>query len=38
MLAKLKVYAGTEHPHTAQQPEVLEMKHTSADYDERKGR
>ncbi len=23
---KLKVYAGTEHPHEAQQPEVLELK------------
>lgn len=25
MLGKLKVYAGTDHPHTAQQPEVLEL-------------
>jgi large subunit ribosomal protein L13 len=25
MLAKLKVYAGTEHPHQAQQPESLEI-------------
>ena len=25
MLAKLKVYAGTEHPHQAQQPEPREM-------------
>ncbi len=25
MLGKLKVYAGSEHPHTAQQPEVLEF-------------
>jgi len=24
-LKKLKVYAGTEHPHTAQQPESLEL-------------
>jgi len=24
MLAKLKVYAGPDHPHTAQQPELLE--------------
>ena len=24
MLAKLKIYTGTEHPHTAQQPETLE--------------
>ena len=25
MLSKLKVYAGNEHPHTAQQPKVLEF-------------
>lgn len=25
MLKKLKIYAGTEHPHTAQQPEPLEL-------------
>ncbi len=25
MLKKLKVYSGTEHPHEAQQPEVLEL-------------
>ena len=25
MLSKLKVYAGAEHPHTAQQPQVLEI-------------
>ena len=25
MFRKLKVYAGTEHPHTAQQPQVLEQ-------------
>lgn len=25
MLAKLKVYAGSEHPHTAQQPEPTEL-------------
>ncbi|GGX95281.1 MULTISPECIES: 50S ribosomal protein L13 [Vogesella] len=25
MIKKLKVYAGTEHPHTAQQPKVLEI-------------
>lgn len=25
MFGKLKVYAGTEHPHTAQQPKVLEI-------------
>ncbi|MCX7892087.1 MAG: 50S ribosomal protein L13 [Burkholderiales bacterium] len=26
MLKKLKVYAGAEHPHAAQQPKVLEVK------------
>ena len=25
MFSKLKVYAGEEHPHTAQQPKVLEI-------------
>jgi len=25
MLSKLKVYRGSEHPHTAQQPQVLEL-------------
>ncbi|MGE3464751.1 MAG: 50S ribosomal protein L13, partial [Pseudomonadales bacterium] len=25
MLKKLKVYAGAEHPHTAQQPQPLEL-------------
>ncbi len=25
MLSKLKVYAGSEHPHQAQQPEALEL-------------
>lgn len=25
MFSKLKVYAGTEHPHVAQQPELLEV-------------
>lgn len=25
MIKKLKVYAGTEHPHTAQQPKLLEL-------------
>lgn len=25
MIKKLKVYAGTEHPHTAQQPQALEI-------------
>lgn len=27
MLTRLKVYAGTEHPHQAQQPEVRELTH-----------
>jgi large subunit ribosomal protein L13 len=26
MLAKLKIYAGAEHPHQAQQPQLLETK------------
>ena len=26
MLKKLKVYAGAEHPHTAQQPAALEVR------------
>jgi large subunit ribosomal protein L13 len=25
MLKKLKVYAGSEHPHAAQKPELLEL-------------
>jgi large subunit ribosomal protein L13 len=25
MLKKMKVYAGTDHPHTAQQPKPLEI-------------
>jgi len=25
MLSKLKIYAGTEHPHLAQQPQILEV-------------
>jgi large subunit ribosomal protein L13 len=25
MLAKLKIYAGSEHPHQAQQPKELEL-------------
>jgi ribosomal protein L13 len=25
MIAKLKVYAGAEHPHQAQQPQQLEL-------------
>ncbi|RYF03972.1 MAG: 50S ribosomal protein L13, partial [Deltaproteobacteria bacterium] len=27
MFAKLKVYAGSEHPHAAQKPEVISFKH-----------
>jgi large subunit ribosomal protein L13 len=26
IMKKLKVYAGTEHPHKAQQPKTLEIK------------
>jgi len=26
MFRKLKVYAGSEHPHTAQQPKVLDIR------------
>jgi large subunit ribosomal protein L13 len=26
MIKKLKVYAGSEHPHVAQKPEALELK------------
>jgi large subunit ribosomal protein L13 len=26
MIKKLKVYAGAEHPHSAQQPQPLELK------------
>ena len=26
MLRKLKVYAGTEHPHTAQQPVAIDLE------------
>ncbi|HEX9259366.1 MAG TPA: 50S ribosomal protein L13 [Acidimicrobiales bacterium] len=29
-LKKLKVYAGPEHPHTAQQPQPLELAHAKA--------
>jgi large subunit ribosomal protein L13 len=29
-LRKLKVYAGAEHPHAAQQPKVLEVTHAQA--------
>ena len=28
MITKLKVYAGTEHPHGAQMPQPYELKHT----------
>lgn len=28
MLSKLKVYAGSEHPHAAQQPQVLKLEET----------
>jgi large subunit ribosomal protein L13 len=28
MLGKLKVYAGADHPHAAQQPEALELPHS----------
>ena len=38
MLSKLKVYKGTEHPHTAQQPEVLDLKIAHVSPDVRKGR
>ena len=30
MLTKLKVYAGPHHPHSAQQPQVLEVAHAHA--------
>lgn len=30
MLRKLKVYAGPNHPHAAQQPKVLEVEHARA--------
>lgn len=38
MLSKLKVYAGSEHPHAAQQPEALELKAASALRDVRRER
>ena len=38
MLSKLKVHTGTEHPHTAQQPETLELKIAHVSPDVRKGR
>jgi large subunit ribosomal protein L13 len=31
MIKKLKVYGGAEHPHTAQQPKVLDIACISAD-------
>jgi ribosomal protein L13 len=30
MLKKLKVYAGPEHPHSAQKPQQLEIAHARA--------
>ena len=30
MIGKLKIYSGTEHPHAAQSPKVLELEHTRA--------
>jgi large subunit ribosomal protein L13 len=30
MIKKLKVYAGPDHPHAAQQPETLELAHAKA--------
>ena len=27
MIKKLKVYAGPDHPHAAQQPQVLDIPH-----------
>lgn len=38
MLGKLKVYAGAEHPHTAQQPETLDLKVASVSPEVRKER
>jgi len=38
MLSKLKVCRGAEHPHSAQQPEVLELKVAHVSPDVRKGR
>lgn len=38
MLSKLKIHAGPEHPHTAQQPEILELKIAHVSPDVRKGR
>lgn len=33
MLKKLKVYAGPEHPHAAQNPKVLDLKDVAAPHD-----
>jgi large subunit ribosomal protein L13 len=33
MLSKLKVYAGPEHPHGAQKPQVLDLKKVAAPHD-----
>ncbi len=30
MITKLKVYSGTEHPHSAQKPQVLSIEHARA--------
>lgn len=38
MISKLKIHAGSEHPHTAQQPETLELKTAHVSPDVRKGR
>jgi len=31
MMTKLKVYAGSEHPHEAQKPQPFEMKHSAGE-------
>jgi ribosomal protein L13 len=33
MLKKLKVYAGPDHPHSAQNPTVLDLKEVAAPHD-----
>jgi large subunit ribosomal protein L13 len=33
MLKKLKVYSGPEHPHSAQNPQVLDLKDVAAPHD-----
>jgi large subunit ribosomal protein L13 len=38
MISKLKIHTGPEHPHTAQQPETLELKIAHVSPDVRKGR